>query len=343
MFTEESLLLTLQYIAFIFILPPVVILVLDRITSYLAKDAFGFYSITGIVGTPIHELAHAAACSLFGMRIIQMKLYSPNRETGTLGYVSFAYNPHSTLHSIGLVVQGIAPLLMGYAIFIVLIPWGAAPKPLLSFMELTTASPTYMQALSGASALLIGNLMDGPRGFLWFLIALLIGMHAIPSWADIRIAAKGMFTLLALAIGFSALSQIDLSFLPPGVRDAIYVILGLLLKGFFWSLEQLTYAVTLVTTVAVTGITIFLVLPCLAIKVFHLIRGTPQLAPAEPVSEPAQTSTPVNAQSTEALQALAMLIASGQRSPAPPYAQPAPGQTSATKSTMGYNIVNPPH
>lgn len=61
MFTEESLLLTLQYIAYIFLLPPAVILLLDRVVQYLARDAFGVYQATGIVGAPIHELSHAGA------------------------------------------------------------------------------------------------------------------------------------------------------------------------------------------------------------------------------------------------------------------------------------------
>lgn len=340
MFSEESLLLTLQYIAYIFVLPPLIILVVDRITSYLAKDAFAFYSATGIVGTPIHELSHAAACMLFGMRIIQMKLYAPNRETGTLGFVNFAYNPNSTLHAIGLVVQGIAPLLMGYAIFILIIPWGEAPKPLLEMMELTTASPTYQHAIAGASALLVGNLMDGPRGFLWFLIALIIGMHAIPSWADIRIAVKGMFTLLALAIGFSALSQIDLSFLPPGVRGAIYTILGLMLKGFFWSLEQMTYAVTMVTVVAVSGIVLFLLLPALTIKAIRVIRGAPPVPVVSAAPHPAPGGQVENAQQAVLLQAIGAMVLAGQQqgSVANPPAHPM--QTTATKSTQIHNVTD---
>jgi hypothetical protein len=340
MFTEESLLLTLQYIAYIFILPPVIILVIDRLVQLLAKDAFSFYSTTGIVGTPIHELSHAAACVLFGMRIIKMGLYAPNRATGTLGYVSFAYNPNSTLHAIGLVVQGIAPLLMGYLIFIVVIPWGHAPVSVLHALELTDHSPTYKQALAGASALIMGNLVDGPRGFIWCLLALIIGMHAIPSWADIRIAAKGMFTLLALAIGLSALSQIDLSFLPPGIRDALYVILGLMLKGFFWVLEQLTYAVTMVTVVAVLGITVFLLLPCLVIKLIRMIRGTqPELlsAPAPAAGAMGGVDAATD-QQTALLNAVGVILAaSSNQNPA--LGPKAPSQTTAVRSTNDHNVV----
>ena len=331
MFTEESLLLTLQYIAYIFLLPPAVILLLDRVVQYLARDAFGVYQATGIVGTPIHELSHAGACVMFGMRIIEMKLFKPNRQTGQLGYVNFAYNPNSTLHAVGLVVQGIAPLLMGYAIFIVLIPWGDAPKTVLSALELTDASPTYQHALAGASALLIGNLMDGARGFLWCLIALIIGLHAIPSWADIRIAFKGMMTLLALAIGFSALSQIDLGWLPPGIQNAISVILGLILKGFFWTLEQMTYAVTMVTVVAVAGIAVFLLIPALAVKCYRQITGKPAPAAgpaAAPVAGAGGVQVDPNAAVLQAIGAMVIAQHAGKG---------VPGQTTAIPSHQTTN------
>jgi len=353
MFTEESLLLTLQYIAYIFLLPPVVILVLDRVTSYLAKDVFAVYQTTGIVGTPIHELGHAAACVLFGLRIIEMKLYKPNRETGQLGYVSFAYKPGSTYHAIGLVIQGIAPLLMAYAIFILIIPWGPAPVTLLNAFELTDASPTYQHAIAGASALLVGNLLDGARGFLWFLIAMIIGLHAMPSWADIRIAFKGMFTLLALAIGFSALSQVDISFLPAGIQAAIEVILGLLLKGFFWTLEQLTYAVTLVTVVAVASVFTFLFIPAMLVRCYRLLAGKPASGLAtDPTPEQSalKGGVPVDpgAASLQALGA-AILAQHGHHNKSvadpmyAPHAAPTPGQTSAVKSRGDWNISGRDH
>lgn len=336
MFTEESLLLTLQYIAYIFLLPPAVILLLDRVVQYLARDAFGVYQATGIVGTPIHELSHAGACVMFGMRIIEMKLFKPNRQTGQLGYVNFAYNPNSTLHAVGLVVQGIAPLLMGYAIFIVLIPWGEAPKTVLAALELTDASPTYQHALAGASAMLIGNLMDGARGFLWCLIALIIGLHAIPSWADIRIAFKGMMTLLALAIGFSALSQIDLSWLPAGIQNAIYVILGLILKGFFWTLEQMTYAVTMVTVVAVAGIFVFLLIPALTMKCYRQMTGQPApavAAVADPVVGQGGVQVDPNAAVLQAIGAMVVAQHAGKVTP---------GQTNAIPSKQATNQTGRP-
>lgn len=333
MFTEQHLLLIFQYLAIIFLAPAVIIFVIDRLISYLSKDAFAVYAATGVVGTPIHELSHATACLLFGMRIMKVKLFSPDRTTGMLGYVHFAYNPSSTLHAVGLVVQGIAPLIGAYAIFLAM-PWGPVPDSVLTALNLTDQSPTYMHAVSGAVALLLGNLLDGARGFLWCLVALVIGMHAIPSWSDIRIAGKGMLTLLAVAIGFSALSQIDLSFLPPGIEDAIYTILGLILKGFFWFLEQMTYAVILVTLVAIAGISIFLVLPAMIGKLVRAYKG--EQPSAEPTGGQPVVTPPLGQDAI--LQAIgAMVVHQQAQNHQARHHAPQPGSTTAVPSRRDTN------
>jgi hypothetical protein len=82
--------------------------------------------VTGWIGTPIHELGHALFCIIFRHRIVEMKLYSPNSEDGTLGFVSHTFNPQSTYQKIGNFFIGIGPILFGtfvlYALLYYLVP-----------------------------------------------------------------------------------------------------------------------------------------------------------------------------------------------------------------------------
>ena len=57
-------------------------------TAYVKSAGAKFDIIfTGWIGTPIHELGHAAFCVLFRHKITEMKLYNPNPTDNTLGYV----------------------------------------------------------------------------------------------------------------------------------------------------------------------------------------------------------------------------------------------------------------
>ncbi len=81
---------------------------------------------TGWLGTPVHELGHALFCILFRHRIVEMKLYDPNAEDGSLGYVNHAYNPNSTYQKIGNFFIGAGPIILGafvlYAAMYYLVP-----------------------------------------------------------------------------------------------------------------------------------------------------------------------------------------------------------------------------
>ena len=68
---------------------------------------------TGWIGTPVHEIGHAVFCILFGHRVTDIKLYSPNSQDGTLGYVSHSFNSKSLFQKIGNFFIGTGPILFG--------------------------------------------------------------------------------------------------------------------------------------------------------------------------------------------------------------------------------------
>ena len=68
---------------------------------------------TGWIGTPVHEIGHAVFCILFGHRITDINLYSPNSQDGTLGYVNHSFNSKSLFQRIGGFFIGTGPILLG--------------------------------------------------------------------------------------------------------------------------------------------------------------------------------------------------------------------------------------
>ena len=67
---------------------------------------------TGAIGTPIHELAHAIFCIIFGHKIIEIKFFKTDVSDGTLGYVKHSYDKKNLYHRIGNFFIGIAPIIL---------------------------------------------------------------------------------------------------------------------------------------------------------------------------------------------------------------------------------------
>ncbi len=76
---------------------------------------FGWRSVlvTGWLGTPIHELSHAAMCLLFRHRIDEIQLFDPDVREGRLGYVRHSYRKGNWFEEAGNVLIGTAPLIGG--------------------------------------------------------------------------------------------------------------------------------------------------------------------------------------------------------------------------------------
>ena len=75
------------------------------------------------LGTILHELGHAVFCILFGHKITDMKLFHPDPQIGTLGYVKHSYNNKNVYQLAGNFFIGIGPILLGTAVIYLLAHW----------------------------------------------------------------------------------------------------------------------------------------------------------------------------------------------------------------------------
>lgn len=179
---------------------------------------------TGWLGTPIHELSHAALCLVFWHHIDKMALFEPDLKTGRLGYVVHSYDPRSMYQVAGNFFIGLAPLAGGvmvlYGLLWLLEPSVAqaalADKGLRQAVNAGywgDAFIAYLQLLLHVvgSLLTLDNLLSW-QFWVFLYLALCVGMHLAPSPDDYQGAWGGGLlllgllyaaNLLALIIGFS--------------------------------------------------------------------------------------------------------------------------------------------
>lgn len=224
---------------------------------------------TSIVGTPIHELSHALACVIFGHKIEDMKLLQPPSEEGTLGYVSHSYNPKNLYQKIGNFFIGIAPILGGSAVLILLTNWmvpgiSADISHILSgvhlsgdFFSLSTLG-TYL-GVCWEMILAIFSPEYFSDGWWWafIILAVMIASHMELSLADIK-GGFGGFVALAvlLLVADAALGLIMPSWLAAFtgfVTSFAVSIAGFLIISVVFSLILLVIAIALNLVLRIIG------------------------------------------------------------------------------------------
>jgi hypothetical protein len=113
-----------------------------RNSDHLKLDIY----LTGWIGTPVHELGHAFFCLIFGHRITEIILFSPNSEDGTLGYIHHSYNSKSLYQRIGFFFIGAGPILFGSIVL-----YGLLYAFLPNYQEITGMLPSVNFTDSGIS------------------------------------------------------------------------------------------------------------------------------------------------------------------------------------------------
>lgn len=161
--------------------------------------------ITGAIGTPLHECAHALFCVIFGHKVTEIKLFQINSADGTLGYVNHSYNPKNIYHKIGNFFIGVAPIIVISAVLY-----------LLALLLL----PKFVTEINGSFRIsdFVGNignvfssLLNVVKSFflctqtwqwwVFLIVGIFLSLHMTLSKEDIKGAISGIiFLLIAVLI-----------------------------------------------------------------------------------------------------------------------------------------------
>ncbi len=197
-----------------------------RITFVKSVGRMADIILTGWIGTPVHEIGHALFCLIFRHKIIDIKLYSPSSEDGTLGYVRHSFDSKSIYQNIGNFFIGIGPILLGSALIYLLMVLLTRLSQNTLF-ELQIRNFTLIDSLRGNSSEIINSTWESIKlvvsavfrvenftdykFWIFIYLSLCISSHMELSPWDIKGAWKGllwiilfMFIVNALVLGIES-------------------------------------------------------------------------------------------------------------------------------------------
>lgn len=153
--------------------------------------------LSGLVGVPLHELSHALTATVFGMRVVDLKLYKPDPQSNSLGYVNYLYRPGSPVHAIGRFFVGFSPTIFGglAVSFLFNLTGVVNLDKVISPTDLVWAAQSgnyfyVAHALTTWISCVFSSIGDWPAVMAVFT-SMMIALHATPSRADLGGASVG--------------------------------------------------------------------------------------------------------------------------------------------------------
>jgi len=174
--------------------------------------------LTGAVGTPLHECAHALFCLVFFHKIIEIKLFQLNSADGTLGYVKHTYNPKNIYQKIGNFFIGIAPVLVISAVlylfaYCLLPEFIADIGGVIENLRLVGDARGLFTAIFDMIRAFFLN-ADSWQWWVFVFIGTLLSLHMTLSKEDVKGALGGIILLLvSVLVADIILAVIDVSVL----------------------------------------------------------------------------------------------------------------------------------
>lgn len=216
----KTSIIELFYLTALIVIIGLLLGVLEKGTNKYIQRTFGAKGIMtfAFIGTPIHELGHAAMCIVFGHRITRMKLIDTHSRNGVLGYVEHSYNPNNIYQRVGNFFIGIGPIVSGIFVLIIslyfLLPQSFEffenhLKSNLNYNIMDTKLITWNVITSISlmkSIFTLGNLTKA--GFWIFLIlAFCVSSHIALSKPDIKGALDGFIFLFVVILVVNFIAQ----------------------------------------------------------------------------------------------------------------------------------------
>ena len=174
------------------------------------------FHMTSLIGTPIHELSHAAMCIVFGHKVEKISLFTgAKNENGPLGYVEHSYNPKNVFQAIGGFFIGIAPLVGGVS-FVILLMYCLVPSifkeyhqqlgfiPYLSsdFLSIDTYKEIWAFVLKLQKILFAKSNYTNVLWWVFIVLSFSIVMHMDLSTTDLKSGLKGFLIICCLITVF---------------------------------------------------------------------------------------------------------------------------------------------
>lgn len=194
---------------------------IELLNSQMIFRSFGYIGIlaTGLIGTVVHEFSHALMCLVFRHKIIEIAWFRPAgaMKDGVLGYVHHMYDPTNLYQQIGNFFIGIAPILLGSVVVMVLYRL-MLPRSAKQFKEQMNGQlrnvgngfklgsiVTLFFKLMGS---LLGSLFNKEnvkkiRFWLFLFMTYSITSHMSLSMADLSGAMVGLGTMLGIIVVIS--------------------------------------------------------------------------------------------------------------------------------------------
>lgn len=183
---------------------------LERIVQKRLAERFGWKSVlwTGWLGTPVHELSHAAMCVLFRHRIDAISLFEPDLQSGRLGYVRHSWRKGNWFEELGNFFIGIAPLIGGSITLLMLLRLFFPNVFDVDPLELGAVAPSFAWFLKNTfSELFRPESFFSFRFWIFVYLVLCVGSHMAPSRSDYQGAFKGtVMVVVGLVAGIMILA-----------------------------------------------------------------------------------------------------------------------------------------